>query len=76
MLSKIEITIDFDGPRSQTLSFKYSNESFSNFTELFLLSLSTICTIIDFIRSSEYNNLNSLWEAIFYWRKEDFILIS
>ena len=24
MLSKIEITIDFNGPASQTLSFKYS----------------------------------------------------
>ena len=24
MLSKIEITIDFNGPGSQTLSFKYS----------------------------------------------------
>ena len=60
MLSKIEITIDFKGPQAKIYhsnTQKQNSESFSNFTKLFLLSLSTICTIIYFIQSSEYSNL-------------------
>ena len=60
MLSKIEITIDFNGPKAKLYhsnTQKQNGESFSNFTELFLLSLSTICTIIYFIPSSGYSNL-------------------
>ena len=55
MLSKIEITIDFNGPEAKLYHWntqKQNGESFSNFTELFLSSLSTIWTIIYFIRSS------------------------
>ena len=55
MLSKIEITIDFNGPEAKLYhcnTQKQNGESFSNFTELFLSSLSTICTIIYFIQSS------------------------
>ena len=62
MLSKIEITIDFNGPEAKVYhsnTQKQNGESFSNFTELFLLSLSTICTIIYFIRSSGYSHLKS-----------------
>ena len=61
MLSKIEITTDFNGPEAKLYhsnTQKQNGESFSNFTGLFLLSLSTICTIIYFIRSSGYRNLN------------------
>ena len=61
MLSKIEITIDFNGHEDQPLLFKYSKtngESFSNFTELFVLSLLTICITVYFIPPSEYSNLN------------------
>ena len=60
MLSKIEITIDLNGPETKlyhSKTQKQNGESFPNFTELFLLSLSTICTIIYFIWSSEYSNL-------------------
>ena len=66
MLSKIDI-IDFNGPEAklyhsntQKQNTQIQNgESFSNFTELFLLSLSTVCTIIYFIRSSGYSNLKA-----------------
>ena len=41
MFSKIEITIDFNDPKGQTLSLKYSKTEwlifFSKFIELFLL---------------------------------------
>ena len=60
MLSKIEITIDFNGPEAKLYhsnTQKQNSEYFSNFTELFLSSLSTICTIMYFIRSSGYSNL-------------------
>ena len=60
MLSEIEITTDFNGPEAKLYhsnTQKQNGEFFSNFTELFLLLLSTICTIIDFIGSSWYSNL-------------------
>ena len=60
MLSKIEITIDLNRPEAKLYhsnTQKQNGESFSNFTGLFLLLLSTICTIVYFIRSSEYCNL-------------------
>ena len=63
MLSKMEITIDFNGLEEKIYhsnTQKQNGEFFSDFTELFLLSLSTICTIIYFIQSSEYNNLKPL----------------
>ena len=37
---------------------KQNGESFSNFTKLFLWSLLTTCTVIYFIRSCRYSNLN------------------
>ena len=39
MLSKVEITIDYNGPAGQTLSFKYLKTEwwiFSKFTKLFV----------------------------------------
>ena len=66
MLSKIEITIDFNGPEAKLYNSntqKQNGESFSNFTKLFLLSLSTICIIIYFIQSSGYSNLKLIAEA-------------
>ena len=39
---------------------RQNGEPFSNFITLFLLPLSTICTVIYFIRSSEYSNLKIL----------------
>ena len=42
VLNKIEITIDFNGPRGQTLSFKYwkyqNGESFSNFVKFIIVN--------------------------------------
>ena len=61
MLSKIDITIDFNGPEAKLYhsnTQKQNGESFSKLAELFLLSLSMIYTIIYFIRSSGYSNLN------------------
>ena len=45
---------------------KQNSESFSNFTPLFLLSLSKICIIAYFILPSEYSNLNLLLHAHSY----------
>ena len=62
-MSKVENTINFNGPGYQTLSLKktqkQNGESFSNFTRLFLSPLLTFCTRNYFIWSSEYSNFNS-----------------
>ena len=74
MLSKIEITIDCNRPEAKLYhsnTQKNNVESFSNFTELFLLSLSTIYTIIYFIRSSEYSNLKAFSKWLGSTRIED-----
>ena len=62
-MSKIEIAIDVNGLEAKLCHWntqKQNGESFSNFTKLFLLSLSTIWAIIYFIRSCVYSNLKSM----------------
>ena len=57
MLSKIE-TIDFSEYKLYHLNTqKQKGGYFSNFTKLFLLLLSTICTVIYIIRLREYSSL-------------------
>ena len=57
ILRKIEITIDFNGPKGHlhhSITQKWNSESFLNL--LLLRSLPAICTIIYFIWSCEYSN--------------------
>ena len=57
-IEKIEITIDFNYTK------KRNDESVLNFTKLFLWSLSSICTLIYFIRWCGYNNLKFITEDL------------
>ena len=68
-MSKIEIAIDVNGLEAyfcHWITQKQNGESFSNFTELFLLSLLTTWTIIYFIRSCVYSNLKALSHFVLF----------
>ena len=66
MLSKIEITIDLNGPGGQTLLFNTQRQNGESFSKLFPLSLLTTCTIIYVIQPSEYSNLNNSVKMVLF----------
>ena len=68
MLSKIEITTDFNGPGGQTLSFKYSKTESWIFFKLHWVTLINIVNNLDiiyFIRSCVYSNLKENYKRGF-----------